>query len=76
MAEKGIVRRDESQMKHVYSAAVEEQKTKGVLLKKFVDTIYEGSSADLVMQLLGNKKPSKKELEAIKELIKKIDPDK
>ena len=76
MAEKGIVSRDESQMKHVYSAAMEEQKTKSFLLKKFVDTIYEGSAADLLMQLLGNKKTSKKEMDAIKELIKKIDPDK
>ena len=76
MAEKGIVSRDESQMKHVYSAAMEEQKTKSFLLKKFVDTIYEGSAADLLMQLLGNRKTSKKEMDAIKELIKKIGPDK
>ena len=75
MAEKGIVNRDESQMKHIYSAAMEEDKTKGFLLKKFVDTIYDGSSANLLMQLLGNKKTSRKELEAIKELIRKMDAD-
>ena len=75
MAEKGIVDRDDSQMKHIYSAAMEEDKTKGFLLKKFVDTIYDGSSANLLMQLLGNKKTSKKELEAIKELIRKMDVD-
>src|SRR5689334_24608629 len=40
MAEKGLVVRDESQMKHVYSAAVEEGKTKGFLLNRFVDTLY------------------------------------
>jgi BlaI family transcriptional regulator, penicillinase repressor len=73
MADKGLLNRDESQMKHVYSAAQEESKTKGILLDKFVDTMYNGSAANLMMQLLGNKKPSKKELEMIKDLIRKFD---
>jgi BlaI family transcriptional regulator, penicillinase repressor len=75
MADKGILLRDESQMKHIYKPAIEEKKVKSQLLRKFVDTIYHGSVADLMIQLFGNKKPSKKELEAIKELIKKIDTD-
>src|SRR5689334_2622510 len=73
MAEKELVTRDESQMKHVYKAAVEEGKTKSFLLDRFVDTMYEGSASSLMMQLLGNKKTSKEELNAIKELIKKMD---
>ena len=32
MADKGLLNRDESQMKHIYSAAEEESKTKGILL--------------------------------------------
>jgi BlaI family penicillinase repressor len=73
MVEKGMLTRDESQMKHVYIPAAEEQKTKGFLLERFVDTMYKGSASSLMMQLLGNKKTSKKELEAIKELLKKMD---
>jgi len=73
MAEKGILKRDESNMKHVYIPAAEEQKTKSLLLDRFVDSIYNGSPSSLMMQLLGNKKTSKKELEAIKELMKKMD---
>ena len=73
MADKGLVRRDESQMKHVYSAAEEVSKTKGFLLERFVKTMYNGSASSLMMQLLGNKKTSKKEIDAIKELIKKLD---
>jgi BlaI family penicillinase repressor len=73
MAEKGLVTRDESQMKHVYKPAIEESKTKSFLLDRFVDTMYEGSASSLMMQLLGNKKTSKEELAAIKELIKKMD---
>jgi BlaI family penicillinase repressor len=73
MAEKGILIRDESSMKHVYSAAVEEQKFKGVLLERFVDSLYDGSATSLVMQLLGNKKASKQELDQIRELLDKLD---
>lgn len=73
MADKGLVLRDESQMKHIYSAAAEENKTKGFLLDKFVDTMYNGSASSLLMQLLGNKKTSKEELNAIRDLIRKLD---
>ena len=73
MAEKGILSRDESNMKHVYSAAVEEQKYKGFLLDRFVDSMYNGSPSRLMMQLLGNKKTSKKELEAIRDLLNRMD---
>lgn len=72
MVEKGILNRDESQMKHVYSPAMAEEKTKGMLLEKFVETLYNGSASSLMMQLLGDKKTSKKEIEAIKELLKKM----
>jgi BlaI family transcriptional regulator, penicillinase repressor len=72
MAEKEILKRDESSMKHIYSPTAEEQKTKSQLLDRFVDSIYNGSPSSLMMQLLGNKKTSKKELEAIKELLKKF----
>jgi predicted transcriptional regulator len=73
MSEKGILKRDESSMKHIYIPAMEEQKTKGFLLERFVDSMYNGSASSLMMQLLGNKKTSKKELEAIKEMLKKMD---
>jgi len=73
MVEKGLLDRDDSQMKHVYSPAAEESKTKSFLLEKFVQNMYNGSASSLMMQLLGNKNTSKKELDAIKELIKKMD---
>jgi predicted transcriptional regulator len=73
MFEKELLLRDDSQMKHVYSPAIEESKTKSFLLDRFVETMYNGSASSLMMQLLGNKKTSKEELTAIKELIKKMD---
>jgi BlaI family transcriptional regulator, penicillinase repressor len=73
MAEKGMLTRDETNMKHIYSAALEEKKTKGTILTRFVDSMYDGSVSNLVVALLGNDKTSKKELKAIKEMLKKLD---
>ncbi|UYQ94709.1 BlaI/MecI/CopY family transcriptional regulator [Chitinophaga horti] len=76
MVEKGLLVRDESQMKHVYSPATEESKTKGFLLDKFVETMYNGSASSLMMQLLGNRKTSKKELDAIKAFLQQVEKGK
>jgi predicted transcriptional regulator len=73
MADKEILKRDQSQMTHVYHVAEEEEKTKSHLLKKFVDSIYKGSASSLVMQLLGNSDTSAKETDEIKEILKQLD---
>ena len=73
MVEKTLLKKDASQMTHIYEAAVEEGKTKGYLLDKVVDNLFNGSAGSLMMQLLGNKKISDKEMEEFRELIKKID---
>jgi len=75
MAERGFLKRDESSMKHVYEALEEEQKTKGMLLNRFVDHLYGGSAGSLVMQLLDNKKASKDELDAIRAVLDQLDKD-
>jgi predicted transcriptional regulator len=72
MKEKGMLDRDETNMKHVYSAVLVEDKVKGNLLGRFVDTMYNGSPSSLMMALLGNDKTSADELKKIKELLNKI----
>ncbi|MFS2185860.1 BlaI/MecI/CopY family transcriptional regulator [Mucilaginibacter sp. Mucisp84] len=73
MKEKGMLNRDETNMKHIYTAAVEESKVKGNMLGRFVDSMYNGSPSDLMIALLGNDKTSAEELRKIKELLKKMD---
>ncbi len=73
MHEKEMLKRDETNMTHVYSAALEEQKIKKVVLDKFVDSMYDGSVKNLMLELLGNEKTSNKEWETIKELLNKLD---
>lgn len=69
MAEKGILKRDESQMKHIYIPVEAESKTKDQLLDRFVNTLYKGSASQLMMQLLGNEKTSREDIEAIKKML-------
>ena len=73
MAEKGLLETDKTNMKHVYSATIEEKKTKGFLLDKFVQTMYNGSNSSLMMQLLGNKKTSQKEIDEIRKMLDTLD---
>src|SRR3978361_248875 len=69
MKEKGMLERDETNMKHIYSAAIAEDKVKGNMLGRFVDTMYDGSASNLMMALLKDDKTSAAELEKIKAML-------
>jgi predicted transcriptional regulator len=69
MHEKGLVTRDDSNKTHVYEAAVTKDKTQKLLLNKMINTLFEGSSTQLVMQALGNHKASEEELDEIIKLL-------
>jgi predicted transcriptional regulator len=72
MFEKKILLRDDSSMKHIYRSAEGEQKTKGLLLDRFLASTFNGSASNLMMQLLDNSKVSKEELDEIKNLLNKL----
>jgi BlaI family transcriptional regulator, penicillinase repressor len=76
MKEKGILERDETNMKHVYNARVAEEKIKGNLLSRFVDSIYNGSPSNLMLALLDKDNTSEAELKKIKELFDKMNKGK
>jgi predicted transcriptional regulator len=74
MTEKRMLQRDETNMKHVYKAKLEEDKTKKTMLERFVQSIYDGSPSSLMLALLNNK-ASKEELQKIKELVNKMESE-
>ena len=76
MREKGMLDRDDSQMKHVYSAVLPEDKVKGNMLGRFVDSMFNGSASNLMVALLGNDKTSDEELKKMKELLQKLEKGK
>ncbi len=73
MLEKGLLERDERQMKHIYRPAEEEQKTKDFILDRFVKNLFNGSPSKLMMQLVGNDRTTKEELNEIKKILKQLE---
>jgi predicted transcriptional regulator len=69
MHEKGMVKRDESNKTHKYAPLISREKTQKQFVGKMIDTLFQGSSSQLVMQALGNHKASKEELDEIQKLI-------
>jgi predicted transcriptional regulator len=72
MFEKGLVKRDDSSKIHIYQANISKEKTQQQLLGKMINTLFSGSSSQLVLQALGNSKPSKEELDQIQELLNNL----
>ncbi len=71
MFEKGLVSRDDSNKTHIYQPAVSREKTQKQFLNKMIDSLFSGSSAELVLQALGNK-TSPEELNKIQNLIEEL----
>ncbi|MFN2439203.1 MAG: BlaI/MecI/CopY family transcriptional regulator [Chitinophagaceae bacterium] len=69
MHEKGLVKRDESMRTHIYQPAVNKEKTQKHLLEKMIDSLFGGSSTQLVLQALGEHKSNPEELEKIQALL-------
>jgi len=69
MHDKGLVKRDESMRTHVYQAAVNKEKTQKHLLSKMIDSLFGGSSTQLVLQALGEGKASAAEIAQIQTLL-------
>lgn len=73
MADKGLVRRDTDQRTHVYEAAIPEAEVRQGLLRRFVDTAFRGSAAQLVLEALGQHQAKGEELDEIKKLIERME---
>jgi BlaI family penicillinase repressor len=72
MFEKGLVTRDDSSKTHIYKPAVTREKTQKQFVNKMIDSLFAGSSANLVLQALGGHNASNEELEKIQELINQL----
>jgi predicted transcriptional regulator len=73
MHEKGLLQRDTSSKTHIYAAAISQESTQRQLLDKMIDTVFNGSASQLVLQALGNHKSSREELEKIKQYLDEIE---
>ena len=73
MTEKGLVVRDETERAHIYESRYSEQKTQRQLLTDLADRAFGGSAAKLVMQALSGRKANSDELNAIRDLLDRLE---
>lgn len=73
MHEKGLVERNTSTKTHVYKALVTRKDAQKSALDKILNTVFTGSTADLVIQALGNHRASQSEIEAIKNYLNQFE---
>ena len=72
MHEKGLVKRDETNRTHIYRPTNTQIQTQRQLLRDLIPRAFGGSTRDLIIQALAVKKPSAKELAAIKKHLSKL----
>jgi BlaI family transcriptional regulator, penicillinase repressor len=69
MHEKGLVIRNTDSKTHIYTAAIEKEKTQLQMVNKMISHLFSGSPAEMVMQALGGNKTTTEELLKIEALI-------
>lgn len=75
MHDKGLVTREKSGKLHIYQAVPSLENTRQQLVDKMINTVFQGSAAQLVMSALGNNTSSKEELDEIKAYLDKLVQD-
>jgi len=73
MAQKKLVTRSVQGRSHVYSAMPQQEQVQDRIVDKLISTVFAGSSMDLVLQALGNHKPSQQEIEQIRHFLDEIE---
>ena len=69
MAEKGLLKRDDSQKSHVYSALIKESDTKRDLVSGVIDRVFDGSIRKMMLHALEARDVDEQELREIKRLL-------
>jgi BlaI family penicillinase repressor len=72
MHEKALVERDTTSKIHLYKALITREQAQNTALDKIIDTVFKGSTSDLVIQALGQHRASKDEIDAIKSYLQQF----
>ena len=73
MFEKGLLRRDETERSHVYSASLTQEQTQRQVVGHVLERVFAGSAPRLVMQALAGRKASREELAEIRRLLDEME---
>lgn len=72
MNEKGLVSRDTQSKKHSYTPLIKKEKLQAMYLSKMIQTLFGGSSTELVMQALEKHPPANHDLLSIASMVKQL----
>jgi BlaI family transcriptional regulator, penicillinase repressor len=72
MHEKELVTRDTASKTHIYTAAINKEKTQMQIVNKLIKNLFAGSPTEMVLQALGGNKTTAEELNKIEALIASI----
>lgn len=76
MTIKGLLFREKDGKSHIYSVAEEKELTQEFLLRNLIQTAFDGSKINLLMQLLGNSNSNTEELEEIHSFLNEVNTNK
>jgi predicted transcriptional regulator len=73
MHDKGLVERDTTAKTHLYKAVITREQAQNTAVNKILSTVFNGSSSQLIMQVLSNQQSSKEELDMIKDYLNQLE---
>ncbi len=73
MLDKGWVKRDEKASPLIYRTAQSREKTGKRMLGDLIEKVYDGATMSLVLQALASSKPTKEELDEVRELLDELE---
>jgi BlaI family transcriptional regulator, penicillinase repressor len=71
MAEKGLVRREESGRAHIYRASVKQADAQKRAVNEMIETMFGGSAGQLALRALSGRRATKEELAELRSLLDK-----
>ena len=75
MHEKGMLKRVKKGKTHLYRAGQDRNKTQNGLMSRMLNMVFQGSTKELVIQALGNSKPTKDELDEIRAYLDQLNDE-
>lgn len=75
MYSKKLLSREPQGQTHLYFPAVKQFDIQQMMLGGFVNKLFNGSAKNLILQTLGNQKPTQEELNEIRAMLDKLEDD-
>ncbi len=73
MLDKGLVKRDEKASPHVYRPVLSREKTGKRMVGDLIDKVYDGAAMSLVLQALATSKPTKEDLDEVRQFLDELE---